>query len=238
MAHLMKLDGEEMLREELLQKHIKYTEENDIQFSPNDVLAFDVSNFRRMSDFKRTYVYGNTPHPETYMESCTDSGFKYPKLLIIPKIIENFIIEFMIFLIHMLICLPYNYFVEYFTFYDQEYGKEIPKYLRQNILVTRKGVFIYLKKIEGSYTCDVKYSPLIWCLVKLDFCSVDDYYTFETRPEEIFFIEMSEIDYTTFFINFFEKNISFLRNRALMLPISEEVKNIIQDARKNTTLPV
>eukprot|EP00924_Labyrinthula_sp_SR-Ha-C_P006930 snap_masked-scaffold_8-processed-gene-4.37-mRNA-1 protein AED:1.00 eAED:1.00 QI:0/0/0/0/1/1/2/0/238 len=238
MAHLMKLDGEEMLREELLQKYIKYTEENDIQFSPNDVLAFDVSNFRRMSDFKRTYVYGNTPHPETYMESCTDSGFKYPKLLIIPKIIENFIIEFMVSLIHIFICLPYNYFVEYFTFYDQEYGKEIPQYLRENILVTRKGVFIYLKKFEGSYTCDVKYSPLIWCFVKLHLCSFDDYYTFETRPEEIFFIEMSEIEYTIFLKNPFKKNIFFLRDRAFLLPISEEVKHIIQDARKNTTLPV
>eukprot|EP00924_Labyrinthula_sp_SR-Ha-C_P009065 snap_masked-scaffold_2-processed-gene-11.7-mRNA-1 protein AED:0.14 eAED:1.00 QI:0/-1/0/1/-1/1/1/0/236 len=233
---MFEYEDEEKLRDETLEKLIQYAEENDIIFSPSDVLSFDVMRRSRIDNCCRTLPLLT----HQFVRFAEFSDWFYVLLgffFFLICIIIDIVLHSVGLLLFTFLCIPYFYFHDflyYFSFDLQAEEHELLNYLRQNIIVTKGGIFIYLRNLQQKATFDFNYSPIISFLVWIKLLKENDFEIFIPLPEEFIYINIAQIRYANYTGEVFKSHMFFIQGENnYIFPITATIRQIIEEAKKN-----
>eukprot|EP00924_Labyrinthula_sp_SR-Ha-C_P007416 snap_masked-scaffold_24-processed-gene-2.27-mRNA-1 protein AED:1.00 eAED:1.00 QI:0/-1/0/0/-1/1/1/0/241 len=241
MEKFLRLKNEEKLREETLEKYIKYTDENEIPFSIDGIITYDVSKPSRKSHFRR--VFPSATHQ--FLRSLhfnKKRDIVKASLCLIPYLLLDIIAGLLIFAGYLLCCIPYKYvsnYLYFLSFYGDPNATHVVEYLRQNMIITNAGIFVYMTKVDAYYTFDVNYSPMINFIVWITFMEKNMFSSVFVKAENIYYINIQDVQYGKPYTDGFIENIFFVDyNGYIYFAITEEIKNIIDETKKKAMLEI
>eukprot|EP00924_Labyrinthula_sp_SR-Ha-C_P006929 snap_masked-scaffold_8-processed-gene-4.38-mRNA-1 protein AED:1.00 eAED:1.00 QI:0/-1/0/0/-1/1/1/0/247 len=235
MSHIFKFDSEEKLRDETLQKFIKYTEEHNIRFSMDDIITFDVAKLSRINDARRLLPLFT--HHLLHSVTCSTS---YEVLRAFTDVtlalLMDIFLHSLFFILVLLFCSPYAWYCHYlyaFSFYQFEEEDAVFHYFRQNIIDTKKGLFIYFKELKVRFSYDLIYSPLINLLIWFNLVSKENNQYFLDLPEKVVFINLADFNYAEKKRRTLKKHIlQIMDNNNNQFPITRDLMHIIEETRE------
>eukprot|EP00924_Labyrinthula_sp_SR-Ha-C_P009075 snap_masked-scaffold_2-processed-gene-11.28-mRNA-1 protein AED:1.00 eAED:1.00 QI:0/0/0/0/1/1/2/0/113 len=108
---------------------------------------------------------------------------------------------------------------------------DVIRYMKQNVLVFSKGIFIYYSKIEQYISWDV--NPVLKLELFLNFIDKSEYITIPETEQRMVFINIEKVKYLNNKNALFKKKICFIKDDLdEVFPISEEIKNTIEDTKR------